>query len=187
MHPAVAAVAGWAFPGLGYWLIGERARAITVGATILMLFFGGILIAGIRSIDVPGYSESGRRVPVVVRQTRMGTIEKRIDVDSNEEIDRSDYNVQWALTKHPVQEVLNKPWYIGQILAGPVTIICSKLSLDLSQPVEKGQGPRAPKSHVRVAEIGTLYSAIAGMLNLLVIIDAAHRASKRNAAAGVTA
>ncbi|MND00706.1 hypothetical protein D3C83_194180 [compost metagenome] len=36
--------------------------------------------------------------------------------------------------------------------------------------------------HARLAEIGTLYTAIAGMLNLLVIIDAAGRADDLRAA-----
>jgi hypothetical protein len=33
------------------------------------------------------------------------------------------------------------------------------------------------EAKARLAEIGTLYTAVAGMLNLLTIIDAAHRAS----------
>jgi len=35
-----------------------------------------------------------------------------------------------------------------------------------------------PQSHSRSWEIGTLYTAVAGMLNLLVIIDSAHRAGQ---------
>ena len=33
------------------------------------------------------------------------------------------------------------------------------------------------KSHSRLWEIGTLYTAVAGMLNLLAIIDSSHRAA----------
>jgi hypothetical protein len=68
----------------------------------------------------------------------------------------------------PLAEIANKPWYICQIMAGPVSLISSKLS------IEAGSGP---KVKARLGEIGTLYTAVAGMLNLLAIIDAAHRAS----------
>jgi hypothetical protein len=156
----VIAIAGWVFPGLGYWLIGQRARAITVCIAILGLFTLGVLIAGIRSIDVPGFNDDGERtmVPAIVNNQR---------------------GQAWIMLAHPGAEILNKPWYIGQVLAGPITIVCSKISIDMAKP-DPGSiyGSAAPKSHVRVAEIGTLYSAVAGMLNLVVIIDAAARAGR---------
>ena len=65
-----------------------------------------------------------------------------------------------------------------------MTLIGSKYSIDLSKPV--GDDPDvagAAKAHVRVAEIGTLYTAVAGMLNLLVIIDAAHRVNRKEGVA----
>jgi hypothetical protein len=34
-------------------------------------------------------------------------------------------------------------------------------------------------SHARVNEIGTLYTAVAGMLNLLAIIDSAYRSARQ--------
>ena len=49
---------------------------------------------------------------------------------------------------------------------------------DLAQPKNPGSiYSLVPKTHSRIAEIGTLYTAIAGMLNLLAIIDSASRAS----------
>ena len=39
----------------------------------------------------------------------------------------------------------------------------------------------APWSHARVYEIGTLYTAVAGMLNLMAILDAAYRAANEGA------
>ena len=43
---------------------------------------------------------------------------------------------------------------------------------------EAGGGePPGVVSHGRVNEIGVLYTAVAGMLNLLAIIDASHRAA----------
>ena len=47
-------LASWVLPGSGYWLIGERARSLTVGFTISALFFLGLLIGGVRSLEVSG-------------------------------------------------------------------------------------------------------------------------------------
>jgi hypothetical protein len=33
--PPLVALAGWLLPGAGYWLIGQKVRAVTVGVTIL--------------------------------------------------------------------------------------------------------------------------------------------------------
>src|SRR5687767_5305555 len=60
--PVLVAAAGWLLPGAGYWLVGERARALVVGITIIILFTGGTLIGGVRSIQVPGYGETGGKV-----------------------------------------------------------------------------------------------------------------------------
>ena len=60
-----------------------------------------------------------------------------------------------------------KPWFVGQILAGPVALVAAAI----------GRGEGFVTTHARINEIGTLYTAVAGMLNLLAIIDAAHRAA----------
>src|SRR4051812_1832869 len=57
-------LAGWLVPGAGYWLIGQRARAVTVGVTIIALFLAGMLIGGVRAIQVPGFGEGGQRLRV---------------------------------------------------------------------------------------------------------------------------
>lgn len=59
-----------------------------------------------------------------------------------------------------------KPWFIGQALAGLPGIIAAWIA----------GGARAV-SHARLAEISTLYTAVAGMLNLLAVIDSTFRAS----------
>src|SRR5947209_2985556 len=53
-NPIVAAIASWIIPGAGYWLIGQRARALAVGITVIVLFVLGLLIGGIRVLEVPG-------------------------------------------------------------------------------------------------------------------------------------
>jgi hypothetical protein len=136
-QPFVVAVAGWALPGLGYWLIGHRWRAIASGAAIILLFVSGLLIGGIRVIDVPGVD------PVEARRG----------------------GVTLAAA------IMEKPWYIPQFLNGPINFAASLAS---KSAVEN----KVPRSTARVFEIGQLYTAVAGMLNLFIIIDAAYRAAR---------
>jgi hypothetical protein len=133
MTPPVVALAGWLVPGAGYWLIGQRARALVCGATILVVFVMGILISGVRVVQAPDMTGPG----------------------------------------NPIQRVLTKPWFIGQALAGPVGIATAYASDQLAHSAAYGK----VEAKARLAEIGTLYTAVAGMLNLLTIIDAAHRAA----------
>ncbi len=70
-------------------------------------------------------------------------------------------------TSYSIQGILQKPAYVGQLLTGPIAIITARIAAD----------PSFATSHSRVNEIGTLYTAVAGMLNLLVIIDVSNRAS----------
>jgi hypothetical protein len=133
---AIVALAGWIVPGLGYFMLGHRARAMTVGVTIVLLFAGGLLIGGVRVVDAPDFTSG-------------------------------------AASQLPGR-VLQKPWFIGQAMAGPIGLAAAYAS----QAAAASPELRDVVSHARVWEIGTLYTAVAGMLNLLAIIDAAHRAAK---------
>ena len=149
--PFVAALAGLALPGLGYLLAGERERGYLAGITILLLFAAGLLIGGVRVIDVPGYTDDGQRLAAGGPGAAAG---------------------DWALTAHPIATVMAKPWFVPQALVGPLAFVAGRISLGLAAA---GSIP----SHARVAEIGVLYTAVAGGLNLLVVIDAASRAAAR--------
>ncbi len=143
--PFVVAVAGWLLPGAGYWLIGQRTRGTIAGLSILLLFVAGIFIGGIRVVDVPGYAEAGRKM--IGRDGR------------------------WLVASRPMPTVLDKPWYLGQVLAGPVTLVASYYSIEAASR-------EYPKGTAHVAEFGTLYCAVAGMLNLLLILDSSARAAE---------
>jgi hypothetical protein len=155
--PPLVALAGWVLPGAGYLLIGHVARALTVCVTILVLFVLGLLIGGVRVVDPP------------------------------------------ARYDRPLNAVLDKPWYIGQVLAGPVTLLTSMIgaesraadsgrSMDAKDPADlKEAGRYYWVSHARSNEVGTLYTAVAGMLNLLTIIDSAYRAGRPAGAGGSAA
>jgi hypothetical protein len=73
----------------------------------------------------------------------------------------------------PLQIVLDKPWFVGQVLAGPMALASAALG---KPAAESGRPEGVYMSHSRMNEIGTLYTAVAGMLNLLAIIDATSRA-----------
>jgi hypothetical protein len=141
----LVALAGWCVPGLGYLLVGERVRAALSAGSIIAIFVLGILIAGVRCIDVPGFDANGslRRAP------RTGDT---------------------MIAASPFKAIVDKPWYIPQLLAGPLTLGTSVWSIKIA--------PTYPKATARLWDIGTLYTAVAGMLNLLVIIDSAHRAAR---------
>ncbi|HVT87571.1 MAG TPA: DUF6677 family protein [Tepidisphaeraceae bacterium] len=161
LPPPLVALAGWLIPGAGYWAIGEFARGTVVCAAIIVLYLSGLLVAGVRVIEVPGYdSQTGQQVLMINGQRLQAR-------------DRTYPNAGWALTSGGfVSELTAKPWFVGQILAGPVSLVSAAASIQLALSND------APRPHAPLETVGTLYTAIAGMLNLLVIIDAVHRAGQ---------
>ena len=127
----LVALAGWAVPGAGYFLIGQRTRGLVIGVTCVALFLFGVLIAGVRVVDAPDLLGGGAMVA----------------------------------------RILQKPWFIGQAMMGPIGLAAAWIGHTL--------GPEHRAATARLGEIGTLYTAVAGMLNLLAIIDASHRAGNK--------
>lgn len=166
----LVALAAWLLPGAGYWLLGQRARALVVGISIIVLFILGLLIGGVRLIEVPGYGDHG--LPLVVAPAdRNG--DHLVEADPTS----PDSNGPWVMTSHPLEEIRNKPWYIAQVLTGPINLVASWGSVAASKDNASGM-PAGYRSHARTNELGVLYTAIAGMLNLLAIIDSASRAGR---------
>lgn len=163
----LVAFTGWLLPGAGYWLLGQRARALTIGISIVTLYVAGLLIGGVRLIEVPGYGDHG--LPLVVSGDRL------VETDPTSSDDRPR-----ALSSHPLDEIRNKPWYIAQVLVGPINLIASWGSVVASKVTAAGT-TSGFRSHARTNELGVLYTAVAGMLNLLAIIDAASRAGQAEA------
>jgi hypothetical protein len=80
--------------------------------------------------------------------------------------------------------IFAKPWFIGQVLTGPVSLASSYLANNWGVYIDPGtlkQMTGVALSHSRVNEIGVLYTAVAGMLNLMAIIDCSYRASNQGA------
>lgn len=185
--PPVVALASWLVPGAGYWLIGQRGRAIASGVTIIVLFILGLLIGGVRLIEVPGWGDHGRKLMLVTEdrggdpQGRRFLAERTIEQPASGELDGDG---SWIMARHPMDEVRNKPWSIAQILAGPLDIVASVASIWASHEGPDMRHPIGARSHARTNELGVLYTAVAGMLNLLVVIDASYRAGRMSSGEG---
>ena len=181
LPPPLVALAGWIVPGAGYWLIGERARAIVAGSAIIVLYLLGILIAGVRVIEVPGYGKYGYPLTVISRPN--GSFMQYVMIDPHNATEAAnpgpgpnDHVVGWVLLQRPLAEIANKPWFVAQVLGGPLALLSAAASNSAAS-----QGVARP--HASIETVGTLYTAVAGMLNLLIIIDATYRAGQRSAAA----
>ena len=173
ISPPLAALTTWVVPGGGYWLLGQRGRALTVGLTVVVLFVLGLLISGVRALEVPGWDAEGRKVRVNAEGLR---------VLPHYETQYS--RATWVMARNPLSELRTKPWFIAQVLAGPVALAAGAGSVWAATDPDGDEGDavaRGATSHGRVNEIGVLYTAVAGMLNLLAIIDASHRASQPHA------
>lgn len=165
-----AAVAGWLIPGLGHLILGQRRRGIILAVTITSLWLAGLLIGGISVIDRHDRGEPP---------------------DDNQSLRSSSW------------------WYWGQAMIAPSILIerirdgmasahAKKLGyvnepnprgrLTPGTPGDPDSTPPYEPSFGRVAEQGTLYTALAGMLNLLAIIDVLYcdAAARRRQTAPVT-
>jgi hypothetical protein len=167
--PPVVALVSWLVPGAGYVLLGQRARGLTIGVTIVALFALGLLIGGVRALEVPGYDEHGAAI-------RLNDRGYKVHPD-----DTGYSRATSVMRSSALSEVRAKPWCIPQALNGPLALAAAAWSVWASDD-SGGRDPPGALSHARVNEIGVLYTAVAGMLNLLAIIDASHRAGP-----GVTA
>jgi len=151
-HPHAAA-AGWIVPGLGHLILGQKKRGIILCVSILSLWLAGIFIGGISVID---------------------------------KYDRVDSDVSSA-------KPTRSWWFFGQAMIAPsfvVDVMRERMAVahakalgypnhanprGLLDPVSATSAstlaPPYEPSFGRVAEQGILYTALAGMLNLLAMID----------------
>jgi|CXWL01.1.fsa_nt_gi hypothetical protein len=124
---AAAGLLGWIVPGLGHVFIGDRVRGIICMATIVLTFWTGIAIGGVR-----------------------GTVD-------------------------PHERSL---WFIAQLCTGTSAGVAYAIRENISSGDEKVDRVSAPPSWVS-SEIGVHYTGVAGLLNILVILDAMARAERK--------
>jgi hypothetical protein len=141
-------------PGLGHWFLGERARAVAIAAGVLGMFFGGILIGGIDVID------SREDTIWFVGEALVGPLA---------------FGVDYA-HQHHFKVFDEQPGPNGQMVRGPLRSARpdeTRAPGGKAVPAAAGQGPPNIKSLGRMNELGTLFATLAGMLNLIAILDAA--------------
>jgi hypothetical protein len=138
----VVAIAGWAIPGLGHILLGERIRGVLIGLTVLAMFLGGVLLGGVRIIEFP---DNGSSLPIGAPKPNL------------------------------VAQLLSQPVFIAQACTGPIALAAGSVSWKLAHD------PNTARliSHSRIYDLGMLYTAIAGALNLLALVDAAARSGTK--------
>src|SRR5689334_9056155 len=133
--PPLVALAGWLVPGAGYALIGQKLRGLVIGVTILLIFVSGLLIGGMRVVD-SSYIES---------------VQQRQERERNDAVLRQ-YNKNYV-PPNPIARTLQKPWFIGQVLAGPVAIASNEIA------TRGGGAAGGPFSPARAYDSAVLYTA----------------------------
>ena len=169
----LVAIAGWLLPGSGYFLIGQWGRAFGTGVTIILLFITGLLIAGVRVVEVPGFNvDTGEKQLITFMTEQVDPVTHRSRRVVSER--------RWALEVSVLGEIRDKPWSVPQVLTGPVAIVAGWCSIHAAA-IDPSTGLRKGAiTHAHISEIGSLYLSVAGLLNLMTIIDSAWRASQRN-------
>jgi hypothetical protein len=175
--PLVALFA-WLLPGAGYLLLGQRGRAMGVGITIIVLFVCGLLIAGVRVIEVPGFEVATGNLqmyPVLVEATDANgkqVLIPAMDPATHRQMRR------WILTEAPLSEIREKPWSVPQVMTGPLAILAGAWSISAAGINPATGNSLGGLTHARINEIGSLYLSVAGLLNLMAIIDSSWRAAQ---------
>ncbi len=137
-----ALFAACVLPGLGHLVRGERQRGIYIMASLLGLFGGGLLLGGIDVID--------RKEDAVwfYAQGLVGPAAFGIDYYHQRHLKVIDPRTRQLRSAYPTE---------GRNPDGTVKL---------------GFRPPNTKSVGRMNELGTLACALAGMINLIVILDA---------------
>jgi hypothetical protein len=166
----VALALAVALPGAGHAYLGEKKRALLIGGGVLGMFFGGMLIGGIDVVD--------RREDFVwfLGQALVGPVAFGTDYVHQTMIKVHDPSGV-VRSAHPY-EIRNPKNGHAIMVRDPDTGAALQFSdprtgqLRMSTPADR---PPNKKSLGRVNEIGTLFSTLAGMLNLICMIDVLKR------------
>jgi len=163
----LAGLVAAAIPGAGHLYLGEFRRGILAAVGVLGLFFGGMLLGGIDVIDRRedrwwffGQALVG---PIAFgvdwyHQTQL----KAYPWEPGDPVRADDFLRARPTSLNPGEERV-----VGQI-----TVDGRQVTVPLRQEAQPGAGPPSSKSIGRMNELGTLFATIAGMLNLIVFLDA---------------
>lgn len=165
-----AAILAFIFPGAGHLFLGYHQRATAIAAGVLGLFLGGMLIGGVDVVD--------RKEDFIwfLGEAFVGPVAFGVDAYHQTFLKAYDPEKlgQGTLLKrsaHPdeAREVRTVPVF------DRATRSERPMTLPVFRPALPGEKPPNSKSIGRVNELGTLFCTIAGMLNLICMIDALFR------------
>lgn len=160
----MAAILAFAFPGAGHVYLGQTHRGVLASIGVLFLFLGGIFVGGITCID--------RRedFPWFLGQALCGPITFAADYVHQNKFKVIDPPTGVIRSARPTE-------YRDPKTGKPVPIsidASGKTSAVLSDGTTVSPAyPPAIKGVGRMRELGTLFTTIAGFMNLICILDAA--------------
>jgi TM2 domain-containing membrane protein YozV len=158
-----AAVLAFVFPGAGHFFLGQKRRAGLIALGVLGLFFSGLLIGGIDVVD-------RRENPIwFFGQAFVGPITFGTNYLHQTRFKVIDPGTGLLRTARPEIRSAAGDQIRPPEIRGPGGVA------RIGQP---GDRPPNSQSLGRMHELGTLFIAIAGMLNLIAILDAAFAARR---------
>ncbi len=160
----LAGLLAFVLPGLGHAYLGERSRGLLVAAGVLGLFVGGLLIGSIDVLD-------RRDNPIwFAGQALTGPLAFGVDY----------LNQRYAKVIDDGTGQLRPAYPERRNEQGVVVSPAERRGPDGHPvPAPPGAPPLVSKSLGRMNELGTLFATIAGMLNLIAVIDAAFHTRRR--------
>ncbi|GJM19555.1 MAG: hypothetical protein DHS20C14_17680 [Phycisphaeraceae bacterium] len=164
----IAALAAAAFPGAGHLVLGQPMRALGAAAGVLLLFGGGLFIGGIDAID----SKEDR--VWFYGQALVGPITFGVDWAHQNHFKAIDTRTKQLRTGYPTETQTTDD--TGQRVWRPLT----------ADEAAAGMGPPNVKGVGRMNELGQLSCTLAGMMNLIIILDALFPATRRRESGGAS-
>lgn len=162
----LAGVAAIVFPGAGHLVRREPRRAALIAIGILGLFFGGILVGGVDVID----SREDR--VWFFGQALVGPLAFGVDYAHQNHfkvVDPQGRTLRSALPDEARNPIDGSPIPIKKDANGVPTATYADNGKTVT--ISPASPPNI-KSLSKVNELGTLMATLAGMLNLIIIIDA---------------
>jgi hypothetical protein len=162
----LALLAAALFPGLGHFISGERARGGLVALGVLGLFFGGMFVGGIDVID----SKENR--VWFIGQALVGPLAFGVDWVHQEHFKGYDPSVRGIVNAADLARMSRRSAYPDEKrVIEEISTNQGKFRVPVFVKAEPGSAPNR-SSVGKVNELGTLFATLAGMLNLIAVIDA---------------
>ncbi|MBS0188393.1 MAG: hypothetical protein JSS51_10005 [Planctomycetes bacterium] len=140
----ITGIAALVIPGLGHVLLGQPRRGALIAFGVLGLFFSGLFVGGIDAVD------SKEDALWFIAQAPTGVVAFGTNYIHQNKYKGVDITSRAGMRRMP----------------GPDE------SIDARGRIVPGGPPPAQRSLARVHEMGILFTAVAGLLNVLAAIDA---------------